>query len=64
MLGGVGARVDPARGLDHGCWSVLVAMYPEADVPVVQLSLDSRQPGPFHYALAKELAAAPRRRVC
>jgi 4,5-DOPA dioxygenase extradiol len=55
MLGGVGAVVDPARGLDHGCWSVLVAMYPEADVPVVQLSLDSRQPGAFHYALAKEL---------
>ena len=55
MLGGVGAAVDPARGLDHGCWSVLVAMYPEADVPVVQLSLDSRQPGSFHYALAKQL---------
>jgi len=55
MLGGVRAAVDPARGLDHGCWSVLVAMYPEADVPVVQLSLDSRQPGSFHYALAKEL---------
>ena len=50
MLGSVGAAVDPARGLDHGCWSVLVAMYPDADVPVVQLSLDSRQPGPFHYA--------------
>ena len=55
MLAGFGAAVDPSRGLDHGCWSVLVAMYPEADVPVVQLSLDSRQPGPFHYALAKEL---------
>src|SRR5262245_45056711 len=51
-----GADVDPVRGLDHGCWSVLVAMYPQADVPVVQLSLDSRQPGPFHYALAKTLA--------
>ena len=55
MLDGVGAAVDPARGLDHGCWSVLVAMYPEADVPVVQLSLDSRQPGSFHSALAQEL---------
>ena len=55
MLGGVAAAVDPARGLDHGCWSVLVAMYPAADVPVVQLSLDSRQPGSFHLALAKEL---------
>jgi 4,5-DOPA dioxygenase extradiol len=55
MLGSVEAAVDPARGLDHGCWSVLVAMYPQADVPVVQLSLDSTQPGPFHYALAKAL---------
>jgi 4,5-DOPA dioxygenase extradiol len=55
LLGGVEAAVDPARGLDHGCWSVLVAMYPAADVPVVQLSLDSRQPGSFHLALAKEL---------
>ena len=55
ILGGFGALVDPERGLDHGCWSVLVAMYPQADVPVVQLSLDSRQRGAFHYALAKEL---------
>jgi 4,5-DOPA dioxygenase extradiol len=48
--------VDPDRGLDHGSWSVLVAMYPQADVPVVQLSLDTRKPPAFHYALAKELA--------
>lgn len=55
MLDGAGARVDPERGLDHGCWSVLVAMYPDADVPVVQLSLDSRQPAAFHYELARQL---------
>jgi 4,5-DOPA dioxygenase extradiol len=55
LLSGVGAGLDAARGLDHGCWSVLVAMYPEADVPVVQLSLDSRQPAAFHYELAKQL---------
>jgi 4,5-DOPA dioxygenase extradiol len=55
MLASVGAGLDPERGLDHGCWSVLVAMYPEADVPVVQLSLDARQPATFHYALAKQL---------
>jgi len=48
--------IDDDRGLDHGAWSVLVAMYPEADVPVVQLSLDTRQTPAFHYALAKELA--------
>lgn len=51
-----GARLDPDRGLDHGAWGVLIAMYPDADVPVVQLSLDTAQPGAFHYALARKLA--------
>ncbi len=48
--------LDGARGLDHGAWSVLTAMYPAADVPVVQLSLDTRRPAEFHYALARELS--------
>ena len=43
-------------GLDHGAWSVLAAMFPKADIPVVQLSLDTRQPAAFHYDLAKGLA--------
>ncbi len=51
-----GVRLDPRRGLDHGAWSVLVAMYPEADVPVVQLSMDTSRPGRHHYALAQQLA--------
>jgi 4,5-DOPA dioxygenase extradiol len=51
-----GAQQDPDRGLDHGAWGVLSAMYPDASVPVVQLSLDTTQPGAFHYALAKRLA--------
>jgi len=51
-----GAQADPERGLDHGAWGVLIAMYPDASVPVVQLSLDTTQPGAFHYALAKKLA--------
>ena len=53
-----GARIglDGNRGLDHGCWSVLRAMYPAADVPVLQLSLDTSRPGAFHYQLARELA--------
>ena len=46
------AGLDGERGLDHGCWSVLRAMYPEADVPVVQLSLDSTRPPALHYELA------------
>ncbi|HEY8265554.1 MAG TPA: 4,5-DOPA dioxygenase extradiol [Steroidobacteraceae bacterium] len=49
-------RLDPRRGLDHGAWSVLVAMYPEADVPVVQLSMDTSRPGRHHYELARQLA--------
>jgi 4,5-DOPA dioxygenase extradiol len=47
---------DEDRGLDHGAWSVLNVMYPKADVPVVQLSLDTTKSGPFHLALAAELA--------
>jgi 4,5-DOPA dioxygenase extradiol len=43
-------------GLDHGTWSVLVHMFPEADVPVVQLSIDGRQPAAHHLELGKRLA--------
>ncbi len=50
------ACLDPGRGLDHGAWSVLIAMYQQADVPVVQLSLDTSKPAAFHYGLAKALA--------
>jgi 4,5-DOPA dioxygenase extradiol len=47
---------DDRWGLDHGCWSVISRMYPEADVPVVQLSMDTSRPAQEHYNLAKELA--------
>jgi 4,5-DOPA dioxygenase extradiol len=43
-------------GLDHGCWSVLVQMYPDADIPVLQLSLDHNLAPEGHYRLAKELS--------
>ena len=48
--------LDQTWGLDHGCWSVLRRMFPEANVPVVQMSLDYTQPAQYHYDLAKELA--------
>lgn len=49
-------RLDEARGLDHGAWSVLAGMYPKADVPVVQLSLDRARSGAEHLAFARTLA--------
>ena len=49
-------RLDEKWGLDHGAWSVIKHLYPEADVPVIEMSLDYYQPPQFHYDLAKELA--------
>ncbi|WP_430390785.1 4,5-DOPA dioxygenase extradiol [Dyella sp. 20L07] len=50
------ARVDAGRGFDHGMWSVLRVMYPSADIPTIQLSLDTQRSGHAHYALAQKLA--------
>jgi len=43
-------------GLDHGCWVVMKHLFPDADVPIVQLSLEHFQSAQFHYDLAKELS--------
>jgi 4,5-DOPA dioxygenase extradiol len=50
-------EMDHEWGLDHGTWSVIKHMYPNADIPVIQMSLDYRKDAAWHYALAKELAA-------
>lgn len=48
-------ELDHHWGLDHGAWSVIKHLYPEADVPVVQMSLDRGKSPRYHYQLAKEL---------
>jgi 4,5-DOPA dioxygenase extradiol len=55
MLSGTEAGLDQKWGLDHGAWSVIKHMYPEADVPVIQMSLDYYQAINYHYELASEL---------
>lgn len=48
--------LDDTWGLDHGTWTVLRHVFPDADVPVVQLSIDQRQPPSFHYETGRLLA--------
>jgi 4,5-DOPA dioxygenase extradiol len=47
--------INAARGLDHGAWTILKHLFPAADVPVFQLSIDFARPPRFHYDLAREL---------
>lgn len=56
VAGLTGATLTDGWGLDHGTWSVLVHVWPEADVPVVQLSLDRRLDARGHYELGRRLA--------
>jgi 4,5-DOPA dioxygenase extradiol len=59
LVSSCAVRLDDSYswGLDHGAWSVLRCMYPGADIPVVQLSLDRTQHPRFHYELGRELHA-------
>lgn len=47
--------LDQEWGLDHGCWSVVKHLYPQANIPVIQLSLDRSKPPAYHFELASEL---------
>ena len=57
------AGLDEKWGLDHGCWSVLKHLYPGADVPVIQMSLDHFQSPQYHYDLAKEISSLRKRGI-
>jgi 4,5-DOPA dioxygenase extradiol len=56
LLASMPAGRDETWGLDHGTWSVLSHIFPKADIPVVQLSIDRSQPPSFHYEIGKLLA--------
>jgi 4,5-DOPA dioxygenase extradiol len=56
LLAPVPVALDNSWGLDHGTWSVLKHVYPQADVPIVQLSIDETQPAEWHFDIARRLA--------
>lgn len=55
--------LDHDWGLDHGTWTVVRHMYPDADIPVLQLSIDYNRPPNYHYELAKEIASLRKKGV-
>jgi len=63
MLAKTNVGLDEKWGLDHGAWSVLKHLYPVADIPVIEMSLDYYQNPQYHYDLAKELSALRRKGV-
>jgi len=63
LIHAAGVELDHTWGLDHGAWSVLKPMFPMADVPVIQLSLDYLKTPAQHYELGKELSALRKKGV-
>lgn len=63
LLAPVPVSLDESWGLDHGAWSVIKHLYPKADIPVIQLSIDYTKPPQWHYALAASLSVLRERGV-
>ncbi|SFC05572.1 Aromatic ring-opening dioxygenase, catalytic subunit, LigB family [Zunongwangia mangrovi] len=63
LITGESIHLDHQWGLDHGAWSVIRHLYPEANIPIVQLSLDAYKSPQEHYKLAKELAILRRKGI-
>src|ERR1700683_2493808 len=56
LLAPLEVTLDNSWGLDHGTWSVLRHVYPDADIPIVQLSIDETKPASFHFEIGRKLA--------
>jgi 4,5-DOPA dioxygenase extradiol len=56
LLAPLPVALDSSWGFDHGTWPVLRHVYPAADIPIVQLSIDESQPASFHYEIGRRLA--------
>jgi len=63
LIKSVNVGLDHDWGLDHGAWTVVRRMYPKADIPVLQLSIDFSKPAEYHYNLAKELKSLRKKGV-
>lgn len=63
MIHSTSVELDHDWGLDHGAWTVVRRMYPDARIPVLQLSIDYGKPAAYHYELGKELKALRKKGV-
>ena len=63
LITGTQVQEDPNWGLDHGAWSVAKPMFPEANIPTLQLSIDYFQPAEYHYNLAAQLQSLRKKGV-
>ncbi len=55
LLAPTSVELDDSWGLDHGAWTVIKHLYPEANIPVIQMSIDYTKPASYHYELAQKL---------